>query len=352
MASVHGSLAPFDKEKETWDVYTERLGFYFEAHDITADERKRSILLSACGSATYEELRNIVQPESLRDKSYTELVQSMKKHLNPPSSKIIHRYKLFTTVRRPGDSIATFVAQLQAIGQHCAYGDATLKDMLRDAFVFGVNDAQIQRRLFQEKDDFSLETAIELANAIVTSGKNASRLQANASEKNPSGIVHRVLANEKSKPKSTNENSKPVVCYRCGGAHLAMQCRFIDATCRGCGKKGHIVKVCRSRAVSKPTRAKKPATAHKIDHEPTPLPNSDPPPDSVSTVGSSYSMFSVSSRSKPIILPVKVQDKEIQMELDTGASLSVIGETTYRSIFGDDHRLDSSDIILRLYNGQ
>ena len=40
------------------------------------------------------------------------------------------------------------------------------------------------------------------------------------------------------------------------------------------------------------------------------------------------------------------------MELDMGASLSIIGETTYRSVFGDDHKLDSTDVTLRLYNGQ
>ena len=63
-------------------------------------------------------------------------------------------------------------------------------------------------------------------------------------------------------------------------------------------------------------------------------------------------MLSVSSQSKPILLPVKLQDKEIQMELDTGASLSVIGESTYQSIFRDNHRLYSTDVTLCLYNGQ
>ena len=187
--SVHGSLVPFDKEKEMWDMYKERLDFYFKAHDITTEERKRLILLSACGSATYEELRNLVRPDALRDKSYTQLVQAMKKHLNPPSSKIMHQYKLFTTVRQPGDSIAKFVAQLQAIGRHCTYSDATWTEMLRDAFVFGVNDTQIQRRLFQEEKDFSLKTAIEITNSIEMSGKNAARLQANAPVRN-SGTVY------------------------------------------------------------------------------------------------------------------------------------------------------------------
>ena len=34
------------------------------------------------------------------------------------------------------------------------------------------------------------------------------------------------------------------------------------------------------------------------------------------------------------------------------ASLSLVSESTYRSIFGEEHTLDSSDIVLRLYGGQ
>ena len=38
----------------------------------------------------------------------------------------------------------------------------------------------------------------------------------------------------------------PDTCYRCGkGRHQkAQDCKAVDATCRGCGKKGHYEKVC------------------------------------------------------------------------------------------------------------
>ena len=38
----------------------------------------------------------------------------------------------------------------------------------------------------------------------------------------------------------------PDTCYRCGkGRHQkAQDCKAVDATCRGCGKKGHFEKVC------------------------------------------------------------------------------------------------------------
>ena len=41
-------------------------------------------------------------------------------------------------------------------------------------------------------------------------------------------------------------SSPPDTCYRCGkGKHRkAQDCKAVDATCRGCGKKGHYEKVC------------------------------------------------------------------------------------------------------------
>ena len=63
-------------------------------------------------------------------------------------------------------------------------------------------------------------------------------------------------------------------------------------------------------------------------------------------------MFSITGRAKPIILSVKLHNKDIQMELDTGATLSICSEETYKSIFGDNHRLDQSDIVLRTYTGE
>ena len=65
-----------------------------------------------------------------------------------------------------------------------------------------------------------------------------------------------------------------------------------------------------------------------------------------------YTMFSITGKAKPIIISVKLHNKDIQMELDIGVTLSICSEETYRSIFGDKHRLDQSDIVLRTYTGE
>ena len=36
-------------------------------------------------------------------------------------------------------------------------------------------------------------------------------------------------------------------CYRCGGKHAPRDCRFKDAVCHSCKKRGHLARVCRSK---------------------------------------------------------------------------------------------------------
>lgn len=150
-------------------------------------DRRTETVLTVCGPTAYEVLRNLAQPAQLKDKSYSDLVALMKKHLDPTSLCIMYRYTLFTAIRKPGESIATYVSHLQAIA---AYEEGSLKEMLQDAFVFGINDPQIQRRLFQEKADasFTLEKAVELATTIELSSKDSLRLNT----QQPSS-VHRIF---------------------------------------------------------------------------------------------------------------------------------------------------------------
>ena len=60
--AVHGTLTVFDSRKETWDSYSKRMIFYFIANEITDDDKKKAIFLSACDSRTFDLLRNLLQP--------------------------------------------------------------------------------------------------------------------------------------------------------------------------------------------------------------------------------------------------------------------------------------------------
>ena len=47
-------------------------------------------------------------------------------------------------------------------------------------------------------------------------------------------------------------------------------------------------------------------------------------------VGYEYSLFTLTASQTPIVIPVKKNDKQIQMELDTGVAESVVSEGAYK----------------------
>ena len=85
----------------------------------------------------------------------SEIVQRYKFHTRfrrqgeSVASEIVQRYKFHTCFRRQGESVAVFVAELRALAQTCNFGD-TLKVMLRDRLVCGMDEDFIQRRLLAE----------------------------------------------------------------------------------------------------------------------------------------------------------------------------------------------------------
>ena len=146
MATTVGKVEEFDASREEWSQYAERLGHFFEANVIDDGDKKRSVFLAVIGPVAYKLLRNLVSPAKPGDKSYEELVRVMTEHHNLAPSEIVQRFKFHSRFHQQGESVATFVAELQSLAELCNFGP-TLNDMLRDRIVCGINEAVIQRRL-------------------------------------------------------------------------------------------------------------------------------------------------------------------------------------------------------------
>jgi hypothetical protein len=144
-----------------------------------------------------------------------------------------------------------------------------------------------------------------------------------------------------------------VICYRCGGNHLANVCSFQKAVCRACGKVGHIAKVCRSRGPIRQHRSKEPlapepqsrpqvnALGSQQSHIPTTTPPNQP--------DHTYNLFTVPGKVPPYVIAVNVNGTDLVMEIDTGASLSVISEQTFHNISAPTDKLLKTDITLTTY---
>ena len=258
--ATHGAVSTFDPNAEDWTTYTDRMKHYFIANDVADADKKRSILLSACGPATYKVIRNLVEDGKLDTTSYDDIVKLVKGYYDPPPSVTMQRYKFNTRIRSAKETVADYVAALREIAQHCEYKDS-LQDMLRDRLVCGVNHEWITNRLLAEKK-LTFDKALELVQAIESAERDTKQLKAAQTTSTPQ-VHYSTTPKHKQKGSEQSKSAKKessIVCYRCGGSHLATACRFINTVCHACKKRGHIARVCRS----KPNLGRQVKKAHHL----------------------------------------------------------------------------------------
>ena len=348
--ATYGRIEEFC-ESENWTQYIERLNFYFQANDISDESKKRNILLTVCGSKIYGLIRNLLSPAKPDTKSFDEISKLVEEHLNPKPSAVVRRFKFYNKTRGNGQSVADFVAELRQLSEDCEFGD-TLNTMLRDRLVCGIADTQIQKRLLQEKE-LDFKKALEVAKAMEAATRNTADLQLSGST-----TVHALQDGPPRQSKTQNSHARKGVhrdqCYRCGSEHNPVGCPYKATKCFKCDKIGHLQKMCKSPASKQGgkqhTRGKKGSRGRHMMHQVEATADTQSPVEQ-----QEFHLFNCSqSKVSPYRIHVNINCIPVAMELDTGASATVINETVYRQINEGRQKpeLQESKTVLRSYTGQ
>ena len=122
--------------------------------------------------------------------------------------------------------------------------------------------------------------------------------------------------------------SQKKACYRCNRTnHNHENCRFKNATCHGCGKKGHILPACKLKSKDK---------VHTLN------------------VDSSHEEYlkTLSENDRNVIwVSPKINGTHIDMELDTGSGVSVIPKSDFENYF-KGCKLEETNLTLKTYSGE
>ncbi|XP_037518699.1 uncharacterized protein K02A2.6-like [Rhipicephalus sanguineus] len=157
------------------------------------------------------------------------------------------------------------------------------------------------------------------------------------------------------------------ICSRCGDAHSPSQCQFVHSQCLTCGKTGHLARVCRtgkqnsgpqqqpgSSPGSTPARGQgrrrkwrrgRAAAGSGSSAARLNVVSEDPP------IFDMWHTGLVPSSVPPYVLTVEVCGRPISMELDTGASVSVMAGKLFKRTF-PGVAVEASGVMLRSYSGE
>ena len=295
-------------------------------------------------------LRSLVLPTPLTDFLFKELVAKMKDHREPKPSVIVQCYQFNLRHRATSETVAEYVAALHKLAEHCNFGD-TLDKMLRDRLVCGITNPTVQKRLLTEPE-LTFTKAVTIAQGMELAEKGSKQIQSTGKDlpKDIHKFSHATNSKNFQKHKDVIDKAKPPAgsCYCCGGKHSQSTCRFKSEMCCFCNKRGHIAKVCKTRmAQSTPTKPPIAGDSSKSTHQVT----QDLPCD---TSSSEYTLFTLpSQQSKPLKADVEVEGHHLNMEIDTGAAVSIISDKI-RSSLPNLHKLplQPTQVTLRTYTGE
>ncbi|GBM07216.1 Uncharacterized protein K02A2.6 [Araneus ventricosus] len=206
--------------------------------------------------------------------------------------------------------------------------------MLRDVFVSGLRDKAILDRLFEE-DNIDLEKTLQIALAMEKACKGANDIMGQR--------IKAVYAGKKQMNKKSNfvsKQKKPLFCSRCTGTdHVKEKCRFISSKCNFCSKVGHIQRACfaAQKSKTKPVKQKQVSFNGKVENK-----NEIP-------VFELNSIDSGLHEQPPIMINLKIENKNCKMELETGGAVSVMSINNFKKI--SKKQIQPTSVVFKTYKG-
>ena len=266
------------------------------------------------------------------------VIQKLETFCIGETNETYERYQFNKWDQELNKSIDSYVAVLRNLAKTCNY--CTLEEnLIRDRIVMGIRENSTRKRLLQESE-LTLNRCIDICRA---NESTAIQLKAIGNEEDVNVVKKKSVHGSKGAQKRV---SKDIDCKYCGRKHIGKKedCPAWGKSCSKCGMQNHFAVECRSEA--------KRQTFHAVYE------------DNVPEVFDDYSsaeeyIFAVETDkqenvqyNKKLFATMIINSKQVQFQLDTGATVNVLSVQEYKEISNDQTLagLSKSNATLCMYN--
>lgn len=319
------SVRPY-KKGEDFETWLKGMEYYCLAIGAVEPERKKGMLLHLLGPELQEVFENLPTPEAVDgENEYQKAVRQLKQYFKPKSNQVFEEVQFQTLNREPGEKMDTFIARLHSQVRKCSFQDKDIH--VRNRLVAGCGYPRLQEKLLGIPD-LTLEKATTMAILHEKAHEEVERLTGEGKQPEP---MHHVT---KTKWKKDENKHEAESCFRCGRSnHTADKCFYKTRQCYQCGKKGHARAVCTGPKKKPKTEEKK---MNKVDE-------TEEVYDMYHMVGRGHNSYQIC---------VNLENRNVQMEVDTGAARSIMSHNDFCKLMGTQVTTEPSKVILRSYGGQ
>ncbi|CAF2800474.1 unnamed protein product [Rotaria sp. Silwood2] len=102
------AIHAFDTRTSTWQSYSDRVSFYFQANRIHADEDKKALFVGSVGDTTYSLLESLISPRSLTGDltKFTDLIKLLDDHYDATKNMMTSTYDFYSYYQKSGQTFA------------------------------------------------------------------------------------------------------------------------------------------------------------------------------------------------------------------------------------------------------
>ena len=330
-------LQPFDPYTDPssvgqrWKSWRRRFQTYIAALNVTDKTQQRALLLYQVGQATQEIFDTI--PNNGADDDYKTALDKLDAYFLPKKNIDYEIFQFRQAIQQTGETVDQYATRLRKLAAHCEF--EKVDNEIKSTIIQNCSSKSLRRYALRE-EKLTLELLLNKARALEVSESQATGMEQTLdhSEKTVEQ-ANFVKGNRNSSPKKPfHVRRSPGKCKHCGYTwpHTKSPCPAKGKQCNACGKDNHFSSVCRSKGTTQRSKGRVNRvtdTASTQETQATPATN-----EKESSSDDEY-LFTLGNEASNSATPktiVKINEQNVQMIIDTGASTDIIDKATFDRI--------------------